>query len=138
VVFAWVLRDEARRLGRSAWPAWLSVCMAVSVAAVGIFSSPHPLHNLFGPTELIGFQAPLALAIAWRGEPRARSLVMLSWVLAAVMWVTIGFNFAVFDRDSALWALERPVYGLVQRALFLPWLLWVAGAGALLARRQPV
>ena len=31
----------------------------------GIFAFPHPLHNTFGIYELIGYRAPLALALSW-------------------------------------------------------------------------
>src|ERR1700750_2357470 len=79
LVFASGLRWASRQRGRSAGAAWLVVWMAVCAAGVGIFSYPHPLHNVFGPAELIGYQAPLLLAWTWRGDPAARSVVALSW-----------------------------------------------------------
>lgn len=40
LVFAWELRDASRRFGRPAGAAYLTACMAISTAGVGIFSSP--------------------------------------------------------------------------------------------------
>lgn len=37
-----------------------------TVSEMGIFGFPHPLPNLFGESELLAYQAPLALALAWR------------------------------------------------------------------------
>jgi hypothetical protein len=49
------------------------------------------------------------------------------------VWGAIALNLATLDRHSALWALERPYYGLVQRALFLVWFGWCAILGAMLS-----
>src|SRR6185369_1298128 len=73
VTFALALRDRSLVLGHSAVVSYLTGCMAVSVAGVGIFAYPHPLHNVFGLSELIGYQAPLFLALSWKGEARVKS-----------------------------------------------------------------
>lgn len=134
-VFAWALREAAVRLGRSSAPVWLTVCMAVSSAGVGIFSFPYALHNVFGTSEIIGYQAPLVLALTWRGDARVRQIVKTSWIMGALVWVSIGLNCAVFDPHGALWVFERPFYGLVQRSLFVTWFIWAALIGILLARK---
>ena len=54
VIFAWEIRALSLRAGISAAGAYLIVCMAVSAAGVGVFAHPHPLHNVFGLSELIG------------------------------------------------------------------------------------
>ena len=140
LVFAGVLRDASRRLGRSSWGAYLVACMAVSTAGVGIFSFPHPLHNVFGPSEIIGYQAPLVLALTWRRDPRATGIVTFSWVMGVLVWLAILANCSTFDPQGALWAFEKPFYGLVQRALFVPWFVWAAGVGMMLAsaREHPI
>lgn len=76
------------------------------------------------------------LALTWRGNPRVNGMVTFSWIMAALVWLAILANCAVFDRDSALWAVEKPFYGLVQRSLFIPWLLWAAGLGGMLATER--
>jgi hypothetical protein len=106
--------------------------MAVSVAGVGVFAFPHPLHNVFGISELIGYQAPLALALTWRRDPRGNALVAFSWVMFALVWIAIALNISSLDRQGVIWTHLKPVYGIVQRSLFATWFVWCAGAGLLL------
>ena len=133
-VFAFGVRDISIRAGHATFAAWLIGCAGVSAAGVGIFAFPHPLHNVFGQSELIGYQAPLALALAWRRDPKAKGLVAFSWVVFALVWVAIAANLTIIDRHSGLFAHIRPVYGLVQRSLFATWFGWCAVAGILLWR----
>jgi hypothetical membrane protein len=134
LVFAWGLRGVAAATGRSRWPAWLSGAMALSAAGVGVFSFPHPLHNVFGISELIGYQAPLVLALAWRRDPAAKAVVWLSAIMAGVVWVMIVLNLSSLDRHGAIFAHLQPIYGLVQRGLFAAWFGWCAWAGLTLFR----
>jgi hypothetical membrane protein len=136
VMFAFAVRDASIRAGHATVAAWLIGCAAVSIAGVGLFAFPHPLHNVFGQSELIGYQAPLALALAWRRDPGAKGLVAFSWILFALVWVAIALNLGILDRHGAFFAYERPVYGLVQRSLFATWFGWCAIAGVLLWRRD--
>jgi len=135
IVFASGVRDVSRASGRSPLAAYFIVFAAISAAGVGIFSFPHPLHNVFGTSELIGYQAPLVMALTWRRDPRAGGLVRLSWIMFALVWVAIAINISTFDRHGALFALERPFYGLIQRSLFATWFAWVTLAGLWLYRR---
>jgi hypothetical membrane protein len=133
--FAVALRNASRDAQVSAFPAYLVACSSISAAGVGWFAYPHPLHNVFGPSELIGYQAPLAFALAWRRAPRARSLVAFSSTMAILLWLAIIANLGVFDRHGAIWAYERSVYGVIQRALFVAYFCWCTGAGLWLYRR---
>lgn len=136
LVFAAALRSAARDARVSALPAYLVACSSISAAGVGWFAYPHPLHNVFGPSELIGYQAPLALALAWRRAPRSRPLLAFSSAMAIVLWLAIIANLAVFDRNGAIWTYERSVYGVIQRALFAAYFCWCAGTGLWLYRAQ--
>ena len=133
-VFATAVRSESRKSGHAQASAWLIGFMALSAAGVGIFAFPHPLHNIFGESELIGYQAPLAFALTWRGDPKARRLVAFSWCFALLVWISIALNLSSLFRDAAIWSALKPVYGLVQRSLFAAWFGWCAGIGALLWR----
>jgi hypothetical membrane protein len=130
VVFAAGLDRVAREMARPRWAAWLTGAMAVSVAGVGVFAFPHPLHNVFGLSEMVGYQAPLVLALTWRGDPRLRGAVAISAVMAVAVWVMIGLNLSSIARDGAVWAHLKPVNGLVQRGLFAAWFGWAAMLGA--------
>jgi hypothetical membrane protein len=135
MVFAWGLG----RHGASRWPAYFTAAFAISVAGVGVFAFPHDLHNLFGMSQLIGYQAPLVLALTWRRAPGARAAVAVSVVMAALVLVMIVLNLAsIIDRGGdGLWAMVGPVYGLVQRGLFAAWFAWAAALGLLLWRARP-
>lgn len=136
LVFASGIRDASLAAGRAPFAAYLIGCMAVSTAGVGVFAFPHPLHNVFGISELIGYLAPPVFAITWRRAPQARALVVFSWVMTVVLWAAIALNLSSLGGDSALWAHVKPVYGLVQRALFAAWFGWCAGVGVLTASRR--
>jgi hypothetical membrane protein len=137
LVFASGLRHVALTTGRSELPGFVTVLMAISATGVGIFSFPHPLHNVFGLSELIGYQAPLVLALTWRRDPTARRAVAASWIFVVLVWLTIVLNLVTIDRGGTLWQLERPFYGVVQRALFAAWFGWAAVIGAMLYRESP-
>jgi hypothetical membrane protein len=128
LTFAFALRGLARREGISTLPAYFVAAMAISAAGVGIFSHPHPLHNVFGISELIGYQAPLVLALAWRRAPGAGAIVGFSWLAFVLVTVAIVLNLSSIVGDS-------PVRARVQRALFFAWFGWLAGISAMLFAR---
>jgi Protein of unknown function (DUF998) len=134
--FAAGIRTACIKGGRNPASAYLIGSMALSAAGVGIFAFPHPLHNVFGESELIGYQAPLAFALAWRGDPGTKAPVRFSWIMFVLIWISIALNLASLDRHGALWAELKPVYGLVQRSLFAAWFCWCAGIGVMLRRRE--
>jgi hypothetical protein len=136
LIFAAGVGAVSTRAGHGRLSAYLIGCMAVSAAGVGIFAFPHPLHNVFGMSELIGYQAPLAFALSWRKDHHAKRLVTFSWTLFALIWISIALNLSSLDRHSALWAEMKPVYGLIQRSLFAAWFCWCAGIGLLLRQHQ--
>lgn len=141
LVFGVALRAAARDAGHSSLAAYLTICAAISAAGVGLFAFPAPEHNYFGLSELIGYQAPWVFALNWRRDSSAANVVRASWLLAVLMWIVIALNLSVLDRGGALWAHERPIYGLVQRSLFAAFFLWCAVIGAMLSgdrrRRTP-
>ena len=138
LLFAWGLRDVSIQLRRSSAAAYLVGCTAVSSLGVGVFAFPHPLHNVFGLSEIIGYQAPWVLALTWRRVEKAATLVAFSWIMAALVWCAIVANLGVFDWHGALQNLERPVYGIVQRSLFFAWFAWLAGASLMLATNRSI
>jgi len=132
LVFAFAVRNISVQAGHSTLAAYVIGFMVLSAAGVGVFAYPHPLHNVFGISELIGYQAPLFLAVTWRRDGRARTLVIFSWIMFVFVWAAIALNLTAFDRRGPVWAHVKPVYGLAQRALFAAWFGWCAGAGLFL------
>ncbi len=95
VVFASAVRELSVKLGHSQLAAYFIGYMALPAAGIGIFAYPHPLHNVFGLSELIGYQAPLILSLTWRRDPQAKALVTFSWVMFGIILVVI--------RKACLW-----------------------------------
>ncbi|HEY1772981.1 MAG TPA: DUF998 domain-containing protein [Gammaproteobacteria bacterium] len=135
-VFAWGIWQASAAAGRNRFTALLLVCAGISCVGVGIFSTPHPLHNVFGLSEIVGYQAPLAFALAWRKAPKAQLIVAVSWLFFVLLWVSMGLNMSMMRPDSGLAMAVMPIYGLVQRSLFLVWFGWCAIVGVLLWRRE--
>jgi hypothetical membrane protein len=136
LIFAVAVRDLSIATQRSAAAAYLIGCMGLSAAGVGIFAFPHPLHNVFGLSELIGYQAPLVFALTWKRDPEARNLVALSWIAALIIYVAIVLNLSGLIPDSVIWKQVKPVHGIAQRILFAGWFGWCAVAGLLLLGRN--
>jgi hypothetical membrane protein len=137
LLFAAAMNQASKAAVCAPWTAYFIVCMAVSAAGVGIFAFPHPLHNVFGMSELIGYQAPLVFALTWRHNREARRLVKFSWVMFVLVWLAVVMNMSSIDPRGAIWEHLRPVYGVVQRSLFAAWFFWSAVIGVALWRSQP-
>ena len=134
LVFASAVRDVSVAADHSRFTAYLIGFMALPAAGIGVFAYPHPAHNVFGMSELIGYQAPLVFALTWRRDPRAKTLVMISLIFFALIWGAIALNLSAFA--APVWAYVKPIHGLAQRALFAAWFGWCAVLGILLFRRN--
>jgi hypothetical membrane protein len=138
IVFASGVARTLRASGSSKLPAWFIGAMAVSAAGVGLFAFPHPLHNVFGMSELVGYQAPLVAAVVCRAIPNGRQLTAFSFAMYGLVLLAIAANLTTLDRHGDLWARIQPIYGVVQRFLFAAWFVWCAGFALLLMRlRRP-
>lgn len=134
LLFASAVRDVSVVANHSRLPAYLIAFMALPAAGIAVFAYPHPAHNIFGMSELIGYQAPLAFALAWRHDPGAKTLVVLSWIFFLLIWGAIALNLSPFF--TPIWVYVKPVHGIAQRALFAAWFGWCAIAGILLFKRN--
>jgi hypothetical membrane protein len=132
VIFASAVAHAHRKLGCSTLPTYFVVAMAISCAGVGLFSFPHPLHNIFGMSETIGLQAPLVAALVCRRTSRAKQISKFSIVMYVVVLSAIAINLIPLVRPAGLWPLIKPFFGIVQRFLFLSWFVWCAGYAMLL------
>jgi hypothetical membrane protein len=135
-VFALGVLRRCAELGTSRAAAYLIAFMAIPAAGVGIFAFPHPLHNVFGLSETIGYIAPFVLAFTWRRSAGSRATVRWSWLAGVLVVLSIGLNMTSMNRQGELWALVGPRYGLAQRALFASWFGWCAVVGILEYRAQ--
>jgi hypothetical membrane protein len=137
LIFSAALRRLAIQTYRSRWPAYFVAYMAIPAAGIGIFAYPHSLHNVFGMLEIVGYQAPLVMAVTWRRDLDARTIVRFSFVMAMVVWMSIGLNLTTLHRYGNVWDEIRPMYGVVQRSLFGAWFAWCGVVGLLLYIGSP-
>ena len=137
ISFARAAATAHRAANVSAAPTWLIVAMGISAAGVGVFAYPNPLHNVFGMSELVGYQAPLAVALAFWKKPSREPVAVFSLVMYGVVLLALAANLTTLHRQGDLWQNVRPYYGLVQRSLFAAWFAWCAGYALLLIRLTP-
>lgn len=137
IAFAGGVARTLRESRCSTLPAYFIGAMGVSAAGVGLFAFPDPLHNVFGMSELVGYQAPLVAALVCGKEPRVRQLRAFSIAMYAVILLAIAANLTTLDRHAELWTRIQPFYGVLQRSLFGAWFFWCAGYGLLLMRMRP-
>jgi hypothetical protein len=121
LAFAASISAFARTLGVSQLPAAFIAFFAVSVSGMGLFATPHPLHNLFGLSALVGYMAPLVTALTWRRHVELRTVAALSAIAWCIVVLAIVLNLSPLFAP-ALYPLEY--YGVVQRGLFVAHFGW--------------
>lgn len=135
LVFAGAVHAYARDHQLSRWPPYLIGAMAVPVIGVAVFAFPHPLHGVFGLTELIAYPAPLVLAVTWKAR-NVRRAAGMSAIFGILVVLSVILNLSSLGHDGWLWDRIKDVYGLVQRSLFVCWFLWVMCLGLLLRNQR--
>lgn len=134
LVYAGAVARSLHALGCTALPAYFVGAMAISCAGVGVFAFPNPLHNIFGLSETVGLQAPLAAAWVCRKDTCTRRVAVFSIVMYVLVLLAIAINLMPLVRPADLWAQVKPYYGIVQRSLFASWFAWCVGHAVLLMR----
>jgi hypothetical membrane protein len=134
ILFASAVARTLREAGLSALPAYVVGAMAISTAGVGIFSFPLALHNIFGMSETVGYQAPLFAALVCKMDARANRIKWFSIIMYAVVLLAIAINTIALVRPADIWSQIKPFFGLVQRSLFAAWFIWCTGYAVLLMR----
>jgi hypothetical membrane protein len=135
ILFAFGLYRFSKERRVSLLPAVLLGFFATMEVGTFVFESPHPWHNVFGISSLLGFLAPLALAIAWPNAADLIALRRVSVIAAAILILSLALNLSeLFVRVSYI--VEH--IGVVQRTL-LVFHLWCAYLGLVLfqSARQP-
>jgi hypothetical membrane protein len=129
LVFASAVRQVAAQYHRSQGATYLIALSVVWSFGVAIFAAPDPLHGVFGDVGLVVLiSSPIVFALSWRREPKARAVVVGSWILGTIVWAGIvGFTPFV-PRPVEL----QPYVGVIQRLFLYSWMGWLALVGVLL------
>ena len=133
VIFAVGLYRFAASHGVPRVPAFLLGCLALSLTGLAATPIPDPLHNVFGLSSMIGYMAPLAVALSWKKLQGPGRIIGVGWIAFVLIVVTIGLNLSpLFAPD--LYPLEY--YGVVQRSLFVAFYGWCTYLGVVLLARS--
>ena len=133
LLFAYGLLSIASLSASTSAPAYFVALYAILAAGLAAFPSKHPLHNVFGLLQTFPFVgAPLAVALGWQGQGAATAV---SWVALVLLIAAMALNIAPLFSPRLAKAFV-PVYGLVQRSIFVTWFGWCAALGVLLFVRS--
>jgi hypothetical protein len=122
ILFAFGVYRFSKERRVSLLPAVLLGFFATMEVGTFVFESPHPWHNVFGISSLLGFFTPLSLAITWPNAPDLIALRRVSAIAAAILILSIALNLSeLFVRVSYI--VDH--IGVVQRTL-LVFHLWCA------------
>ena len=133
LVFASSLHSFAKANNASILPAIFLAIFGIAEIGIALFPSPHPMHNVFGLSMIIGYITPLVLALSWKGLAGVNWLRNASWVAFALVVTSIFLNLSpMFARD--LYPLDY--YGIVQRSLLVTFYGWCLYVGVSLFERS--
>ena len=131
-LFGSALLSASRSAGLSRWPALLLWIEAACYAGLAAYPTPHPLHNLFGLLQVVGYSAMLAGWLAWRRDVRLAGLAGLSGGLFLIFVVLffgwIGLLIASIHNPPMLKLLVA-TQGLSQRAYIYTLPIWAVAVG---------
>jgi len=131
LIFATGILRTAIKRAAPRLPAYMMGYYALTQLGIAIFATPHPLHNVFGILSMLGYLTPLVLASTW-GRVGPRSLIIVSYVLGFVVFVSIVLGLSELFPQLGVWQLVSPWPGMVQRLLVAGWLPWMAVTGVLM------
>ncbi len=94
----------------------------LSEFGIAFFPSPHPLHNVFGLTMIIGYFSPLMFFLLWKDK---LGLPFKRFSLIAFILIILGIFLNLTPAFApSLYPLEY--YGLVQRFLIFTFYIYIA------------
>jgi hypothetical membrane protein len=131
-LFASALFEIAKETGRSRWPAVLLWIEAGCYLGLAAFPTPHPLHNLFGLGQVVGYSAMLAAWLSWRRDTRLNRLAALSAILFSLFIILFLGWMAVLIasiHNPPMLKVLVATQGLSQRTYIYALPAWVIATG---------
>jgi len=122
ILFATGIVFFAKKGDLSIVPGIFILVYGLSQFAVGIFPSPHPLHNVFGLSMTVGYFSPLIFAVRWKNQ-LGMTFKRLSLIAFILIVLGIFLNLTPAFAPS-LYPLEY--YGIVQRFLLFTFYIYCA------------
>ncbi len=122
ILFATGIVFFAKKRDLSIVPGIFILVYGLSQFTIGIFPSPHPLHNVLGLSMTIGYLSPLIFAVLWKNQ-LGITFKRLSLIAFILIVLGIFLNLTPAFAPS-LYPLEY--YGLVQRFLLFTFYIYCA------------
>ena len=113
ILFAVGILQLSRKKGLSLVPGISLLTFGLAEFGIGIFASPHPLHNVFGLSLTIGYFSPLMFFLLWKSKLGSQ----FKWISLLIFFLVI---IGIFLNLSPLFTpdlYDLHYYGLVQRFL---------------------
>lgn len=113
ILFAVGLLQYSRKNGLSLIPGIFLLTFGIAEFGIGVFASPHPLHNVFGLSLTIGYFSPLMFFILWKSKMGSQ----FKWISLFIFILVITGIFLNLTPLFAPDLYDLSYYGLAQRFL---------------------
>lgn len=121
ILFAIGVISFAKENKLSIAPGIFMLTYGIAQLGVGMFPSPHQLHNVFGLSMTLGYFSPLVFALSWKNK-MGKGFKQISLLAFALIVLGIFLNLSPAFAP-ALYPLEY--YGIVQRFLLFAFYVYV-------------
>jgi len=121
ILFAIGVISFAKENKLSIAPGIFMLTYGIAQLGVGMFPSPHQLHNVFGLSMTLGYFSPLVFALSWKSK-MGKGFKQISLLAFALIVLGIFLNLSPAFAP-ALYPLEY--YGIVQRFLLFAFYVYV-------------
>lgn len=120
ILFASGIVFFAKQRSLSIAPGIFILVYGLSQFTIGIFPSPHPLHNIFGLLMIVGYLSPSMFVLSWKNQ-LGKSFKRLSILASILMVIGVFFNLSPAFSPN-LYPLEY--YGIIQRLLLFTFYIY--------------
>ncbi len=122
ILFGIGVRSFAKHKKLSVVPALFVMIYGLAELGIGIFASPHPLHNMFGLLMTLGYFSPLLFFLFWNNK-LGKSFKWFSLITFVLVILGIFLNLSPMFNPT-LYPMEY--YGIVQRFLLFTFYIYCA------------
>ena len=122
ILFAIGIISFAKKMNLSTVPGIFILFYGLSQFTIGVFPSPHPLHNVFGLSMTVGYFSPLIFALLWKNQ---LGLAFKTVSLIAFILIILGIFLNLTPAFApSLYPIEY--YGIAQRFLLFTFYIYCA------------
>lgn len=121
ILFSVGIYSFARQHKLSVLPGLFLLAAGISQFGIGLYPSPHHLHNVFGLSMILGYLSPIVIALSWKIK-LGKNFQRISYLTFILIMIGIFLNLSPAFAPE-LYPLAY--YGLVQRFLLYTFYTYV-------------